>query len=546
MTVPRFVRHALTTASAALLATLLTAGGALAQSPAGPSAQERAITLASPGVVFIDTSVSVKVLLTYNKSTSLSGLGHLNKTYAFDYATGSGFAINPNGTIVTASHVVEPDEQQMRNYAANKLVLEGLNYTYPNSSSSPFDQYTLPVHSFDVLLHQCYKGIACDFTITPIVTVFSAVDVAQQTLPKGEAATVLASTGFSDTDVAVLKVNATNMPTIALAGSAGDLSTGAEVTALGFPGSSRDALQSGTTEPTKVFGHVSNVRHESTGDLVEIDANTEPGMSGGPVINDQGQVIGLTSFALLQSSGQTGAKYLRTVDEIKAVVSQAGVTAARGPADTSFQTAMDLFWGHHYTAAIPELNRTLALDDGHPLAKQYLAQAQQKRGTAADVPIDTGSSLPIVPIAVGVAVLVIVVIAAIAMSKRKKPAVVATAGPAYAPTSPTISAPAPTPMPAPTPPAPLASTPVADAPAATTPQTPVDPSPPAPPADPAPMLDTPAVEAPAGEMSAADAPEPSDERVATRVEGGVHFCPNCGTKVIEGAHFCPNCGQKLQ
>src|SRR5712691_3664872 len=129
---------------------------AQAGTPSAPNAVERAVTLASPGVVFIDTSVRIQARLIYQNTNTVSGLSHLDRTYAFDYATGSGFVVTPTGTVVTASHVVEPDPQSMRNYAANRLVLEGYGYSYPNGNSSLFDQYTLPIGWQNVLLQQCY------------------------------------------------------------------------------------------------------------------------------------------------------------------------------------------------------------------------------------------------------------------------------------------------------------------------------------------------------------------------------------------------------
>ncbi|MEP6973244.1 MAG: hypothetical protein ABI869_03755 [Actinomycetota bacterium] len=119
-----------------------TLAGAQSASPTGPSQVDRAVTLTSPGVVFIDTSVKIHVRLIFQNSNAVSGLGHLDRTYSFDYATGTGFVVTSNGAVITASHVVEPDQQNMRNYAANKIVLEGYGYTYPDASSSPFDQYT--------------------------------------------------------------------------------------------------------------------------------------------------------------------------------------------------------------------------------------------------------------------------------------------------------------------------------------------------------------------------------------------------------------------
>ncbi|MDP9295374.1 MAG: trypsin-like peptidase domain-containing protein [Actinomycetota bacterium] len=504
--------HAL---AVSLVAVAALPGMALAQSPsAGPSSAERAVTLASPAVVFIDTKVAVKVILTYQKSGNISGLGHVNQTYNLDYGTGSGFVVNPNGVVVTASHVVEPDDQALQNYAANKLILEGLNYSYPKANSSPFSQYTLPLHSLSVVLQQCYKAIACDFTITPTVTVYSALDVSQATLPQGKPARVLSSTGFAATDVAILQIEGSNMPTVSLAKTATDLASGDDVIALGFPGSSTSALTTGVTTPAKVFGHVSNIRTEGTSKLVEIDANIEPGESGGPVVNSSGDVIGLVSFTLLQSSGAAGQKYLRTVDDVRTALSATGVEAQRGPTDTAFQQGMEDFWAHHYTAAVPLLQKATQLYEGFPLALEFLSEAQAKKGTAADVPLEKTSSFPIWIVFVVVGVLIVVIALVVLLSRRGRkgepPGAVPLAAvvPQVAPViTPPVVAPAPE-----------------ETSAAREPQPVMPPPPPMPEPEGTPVPTVP--------------PTAPEHEIA-------HFCPNCGHAVDADTHFCPNCGHEI-
>ena len=530
----RSVRRGAHALAVSLFALIALPGAALAQTatPAGPPPIQKAVALASPAVVFIDTSASIKVQLTYQKSTNVSGLGHVNQTYKIDYGTGSGFVVNPNGVVVTASHVVEPDQQSLQNYAANKLILEGLKYTYPNSNSSPFEQYNLPVSAYNVVLHQCYKAIDCKFDITPIVTVYTASDVAQSTLPQGHAARILTSTGFENTDVAILQMEGSNLPTVPLADTANNLQSGDNVVALGYPGSSTQSLQTGVTVPTKVFGKVSNIRTEGTSKLVEIDANIEPGESGGPAVDSSGKVVGLVSFTLLQSSGAAGAKYLRTVDDIKTALGQAGVTAQRGPTDAAFEKGMEYFWAHHYTAAVPELQKATQLYNGFPLASDYLAQAQAKKGTAADVPLDTGSSFPWWILIVAAVVLVIIVVAVVLTRRGKKPA----AQPAMV----GAAAPATTAPAAPTPPPPP---PVATAPATPAP-------PPSEPAgsraapwggreQPPPAETTGAGASGAGAAGGTEAPAETAEHETP------HFCPNCGHPVTADEKFCPNCGHQL-
>lgn len=463
---------------------------------AAPSEVERAVVLASPGVVFIDTSVVVKVELTYQSDETISGLRRVTGRYAFDYATGSGFVVSPDGVVVTASHVVEPDERSLRNFAANRLILDAFGYGYDD----PFARYRITDWGrLNTLLQQCYRGVACDFGIRTAVTVFTALDVAQTELPKGAPAQVLTSTGFENTDVAVLKVNASGLPTVALAETATDVAPGDEVTALGFPGSSRDALETGVTQPTKAFGRVSDIRDQGTWKLIELDADLEGGMSGGPVIGADGRALGLVSFSLLQRTGESASQYLRTVDDIRAALADAGVRASRGPVDAAFEEAMELFWGRHYSAAVPAFQRVLSLYDGHPLAKEYLAEAQAKAGTAADVPVEEPSrGLPIWAIAAGAGVLLVAGLGfGLLRARQRGPIPQAQAAPTIAGSLPV----------APGQPVVNGSQPVAGS---------------------------------AGPVGAVQE-EPTAQPVAVATVGP-RFCSHCGNRLEPAARFCPSCG----
>jgi len=521
-------------------------GSAVGQRPAagGSAATEKAITLSTPGVVFVATSVAVKVRLTLQNAAKASGLSHVDQTYKLaPYAFGSGFVVNPNGVVVTASHVVEPDQQLLQNYAANNLILEGLNYNYPKSTSSEFEQYNLPSSYYNNLLHQCYKGIDCDFGIVPAVTVFQTIESAGSQKPEGSAARVVSSSGFSNTDVAVLQMSGSNMPTVPLAQSAGDLGSGDEIVAIGYPATSVENFTSGVTTPAKVFGRVSSIRTEGTSKVIEIDANVEQGESGGPVVNDSAQVIGLVSYGF---GGASGPNYLRTVDDVRAGLKEAGLNAQRGPADAAFEKGMQYFWGHHYTAAIPELNRAVQLSPGFPTVQDFLSQAQAKKGTAADVPLDTGGGSGLVLwIIVGAAV-VLVIVAIVAVTRRNKEPAVASAGVAPGgvapmtgamPTTPPISGP-----PSPAPPV-MAPSPPAAAQPSTAPPAPKPPPPEVPPAPPTSQGTPPptsAAEPPSEE------PAPPAEPSPRSAGEEVHFCSNCGHQVQAGERFCPNCGHDLK
>jgi hypothetical protein len=117
------------------------------------------------------------------------------------------------------------------------------------------------------------------------------------------AAATIAATD-PDLDLALLFVGGTKQPYLALGDS--DVATsGQPVQALGFPYGrmltiNRDTLDSVIPEITTTVGTISALRAGSSGErrVLQIDANVNPGNSGGPVINKDGFVVGVVQARL--------------------------------------------------------------------------------------------------------------------------------------------------------------------------------------------------------------------------------------------------------
>src|SRR3989441_332973 len=130
------------------------------------------------------------------------------------------------------------------------------------------------------------------------------------------------------TDIAVLKLDATGLPTAPL-GKSTDLMIGEWVVAVGNP----FAYLLGNTEPTVTAGVVSAVGRNllpSEGQsgiyvgMIQTDAPINPGNSGGPLANAVGDVVGVNSSILTPSGGSVGVGFaipieraVRVADELR-------------------------------------------------------------------------------------------------------------------------------------------------------------------------------------------------------------------------------------
>ena len=106
----------------------------------------------------------------------------------------------------------------------------------------------------------------------------------------------------SSNDLAVLKIDAADLPAVTL-GSSNDLVIGDMVVAIGNP--------LGELASTQTVGYVSGIDREvstsgsiTTISMIQTDAAINPGNSGGPLFNMYGEVIGITTA---KYSGTTGS-----------------------------------------------------------------------------------------------------------------------------------------------------------------------------------------------------------------------------------------------
>lgn len=116
------------------------------------------------------------------------------------------------------------------------------------------------------------------------------------------------------TDVAVIKIAANNLPTIAL-GNSETLQPGEAVIAIGNPLGLNNTVTSGILSATGRSGSDIGASDKRV-DYIQTDAAINPGNSGGPLLNAEGQVIGMNTAILRGAQGLGFAIPINTAQRI--------------------------------------------------------------------------------------------------------------------------------------------------------------------------------------------------------------------------------------
>ncbi len=116
------------------------------------------------------------------------------------------------------------------------------------------------------------------------------------------------------TDVALLKIEAKNLPVLPL-GDPSKLKVGAWVLAIGSPFGLENTVTAG----------IVSAKGRDTGDylpFIQTDVAVNPGNSGGPLLNLEGEVVGINSQIYSRTGGFMGISFAIPIDEANSVAQQ--------------------------------------------------------------------------------------------------------------------------------------------------------------------------------------------------------------------------------
>ncbi|MHB1389663.1 MAG: S1C family serine protease [Thermoleophilia bacterium] len=469
-------------------------------------------------------------------------------------ASGTGFIITPDGYVVTNAHVVKMTDAEMKQSMAliglSDLVASDITDIETQLGITLTDEQKKKMSDALATAYAQYLTLSNQSSESQVLMGVAVAGLG--TVQKGSPAEIIkVGEQVPGKDVAILKINASNLPTVKL-GDDTTIKDGEQAIALGYPGvATFNPLIKKSEEnikPSLTVGSISGRKTMQGGwEVLQTDTSITHGNSGGPLFNNRGEVIGITTFGSVQQNSTTGSyqevqgfNFAIPTTIIKQFLTESNVTPTEGPLTKTYHEGVDLAAENHFSAAKDKFKQVSESSPGFPYVADQISLCTAK--------INDGQDKSTFPIPAWLIIIVLLLVAAVVglvlflvlkSGKKSKP------GPGQpAPTMP--GAPAPQPAAQPTPAAPPAET----APPAPEPPAPAEPVTETitPPASAAPVEEAPAP-APAQEAVQAEeapAPEPpvADETGSAAAEP--HFCAYCAAPLPADAAFCPKYAKSVK
>ncbi|HTR30556.1 MAG TPA: S1C family serine protease [Puia sp.] len=316
---------------------------------------------------------------------------------SFDYikqpeqitASGSGFFITSDGYVATNCHLIDRDEGFIRRQfilAAFRQISEASIAALENAWATHFNeqQRSLLYNTYASVYSRLFSMILYDVKRN-IYVVYRSGSVDHQTdTVKKPARIIVKGQPMPGKDIAILKVQVpAAMPMLTLA-SPELPEVGQQLYVFGYPGpvTNNDFVSAESAiEPTLTTGIISAIKISVGGwPLIQMDANINHGSSGGPVCNDKGEVIGLTTFGSLENTGglAAGLNFAVPVSILDEFVDSAGIRPSPGPLTRLFARALGYYEQHQYRSALHEFQKVSRQNPQFPGINAYITDCTKK------------------------------------------------------------------------------------------------------------------------------------------------------------------------
>jgi len=298
-----------------------------------------------------------------------------SELYYYGPLGGTGFCVNPDsGHIVTAGHVIDVPIDEIK-YA----IIEAYIYDYYDVSTFTDADWNNAYNTFRI------EG---EGGPEPDREVWVQFNTATAGLPDSPdenyiRAEVIDFSPWEQRDIAVLKITPVTGRALSstILGDSSMIEVQDNITIIGYPWNADISWESIMT-PTVASGVVSARKMVGGTEVLQVDMTAAPGNSGSPVLNENGEVIGMLTMGTTEN-----VNFLRPSNDIKEMLNKNGVTNKLGMLDEEFKKGLVMFRQKHYSEAINHFNAVLNLSQRHLLAQEYRSKAQEAINRGEDVPL---------------------------------------------------------------------------------------------------------------------------------------------------------------
>jgi S1-C subfamily serine protease len=346
---------------------------------------------------------------------------------------GSGFIVTPDGYVITNCHVIDENDEETKKGFVRQAFQEIMDNDKKTLEEAMKREMTEEEAKALEDANSWYFSQTMDVgSITKVFTVVLGITgdkgkIVPMVIP---ATIVTRGDPIPGKDVAILKLEGKHTyPTIRI-GDDKAMRVGDQVYVLGYPAvATFNPLLSQETvsEATLTRGLVSAKKNMKDGwEVLQIDAAITHGNSGGPVMNDKGEVIGLATFVSVDEQRRQevqGMNFLVPATIVNEFIEKAKITPKMSDISLAYEDAMNLFDKSRFKKALVKFKEIKDMNGSFPFIDKDIADTQSNIDKGLDkepngfMAFISNNKLPVI---IGGGALLVILILVFAMRRKKK------------------------------------------------------------------------------------------------------------------------------